>query len=169
MGRWRGKLLDGLLGSCIIGFQTGTDRDIKQARALFLKLRPADRKAALAVAGRVGSSLVGDAFFINARTDLFLKTQTYDDVLIDQVIEAKKALDTIIMAALIADASYSSADRELKAAQAELSAMNGLCTQVTAFLDKASLRQRLTKLSSAGFDGITTFNPGACTNHDSRL
>lgn len=36
----------------------------------------------------------------------------------------------------------------------ELSAMNGLCTQVTAFLDKASLRQRLTKLSSAGFDGI---------------
>lgn len=36
----------------------------------------------------------------------------------------------------------------------ELSAMNGLCTQVTAFLDKAALRQRLTKLSSAGFDGI---------------
>ena len=28
--------------------ETGTDRDIKQARALFLKLRPADRKAALA-------------------------------------------------------------------------------------------------------------------------
>ena len=27
---------------------TGTDRDIKQARALFLKLRPADRRAALA-------------------------------------------------------------------------------------------------------------------------
>ena len=36
----------------------------------------------------------------------------------------------------------------------ELSGMNGLCTQVTAFLDKAALRQRLTKLSSAGFDGI---------------
>ena len=36
----------------------------------------------------------------------------------------------------------------------ELSAMNGLCTQVTAFLDKAALRRRLTKLSSAGFDGI---------------
>ena len=36
----------------------------------------------------------------------------------------------------------------------ELSGINGLCTQVTAFLDKAALRQRLTKLSSAGFDGI---------------
>jgi 2-methylisocitrate lyase-like PEP mutase family enzyme len=30
---------------------------------------------------------VGDAFFINARTDLFLKTQTYDDALVDRVIE----------------------------------------------------------------------------------
>ena len=30
---------------------------------------------------------VGDQFFINARTDLFLKTQTYDDALVDQVIE----------------------------------------------------------------------------------
>ena len=28
--------------------ETGGDRDIKQARALFLKLRPADRRAALA-------------------------------------------------------------------------------------------------------------------------
>jgi len=34
---------------------------------------------------------VGDAFFINARTDLFLKTQTYDDALIDQVVERGKA------------------------------------------------------------------------------
>jgi 2-methylisocitrate lyase-like PEP mutase family enzyme len=34
---------------------------------------------------------VGDAFFINARTDLFLKTQTHDDALIDQVIERGKA------------------------------------------------------------------------------
>ena len=34
---------------------------------------------------------VGDDFFINARTDLFLKTQTYDDALIDQVIERGKA------------------------------------------------------------------------------
>ena len=36
-------------------------------------------------------SAVGDAFFINARTDLFLKTKTYDDALVDQVIERGKA------------------------------------------------------------------------------
>ena len=30
---------------------------------------------------------VGADFFINARTDLFLKTETYDDALVDQVIE----------------------------------------------------------------------------------
>jgi 2-methylisocitrate lyase-like PEP mutase family enzyme len=34
---------------------------------------------------------VGDEFFINARTDLFLKTQTYDDALVDQAIERGKA------------------------------------------------------------------------------
>ncbi len=34
---------------------------------------------------------VGSEFFINARTDLFLKTQTYDDALVDQVIERGKA------------------------------------------------------------------------------
>ena len=34
---------------------------------------------------------VGDEFFINARTDLFLKTQTHDDTLIDQVVERGKA------------------------------------------------------------------------------
>ena len=34
---------------------------------------------------------VGDGFFINARTDAFLKTQTYDDALVDQVIERGKA------------------------------------------------------------------------------
>jgi 2-methylisocitrate lyase-like PEP mutase family enzyme len=34
---------------------------------------------------------VGDDFFINARTDLFLKTQTFDDALIDQVVERGKA------------------------------------------------------------------------------
>ncbi|MFL6732464.1 MAG: isocitrate lyase/phosphoenolpyruvate mutase family protein [Sphingomicrobium sp.] len=34
---------------------------------------------------------VGDDFFINARTDLFLKTQTYDDALVDEVIERGKA------------------------------------------------------------------------------
>jgi 2-methylisocitrate lyase-like PEP mutase family enzyme len=33
----------------------------------------------------------GDRFFINARTDLFLKTQTYDDALVGQVIERGKA------------------------------------------------------------------------------
>ena len=34
---------------------------------------------------------VGDQFFINARTDLFLKTQTYDDALVDQVVERGNA------------------------------------------------------------------------------
>ena len=34
---------------------------------------------------------VGDQFFINARTDLFLKTQTYDEPLVDEVIERGKA------------------------------------------------------------------------------
>ena len=36
-------------------------------------------------------SAVGADFFINARTDLFLKTQTYDDALVDQAIERGKA------------------------------------------------------------------------------
>jgi 2-methylisocitrate lyase-like PEP mutase family enzyme len=34
---------------------------------------------------------VGDDFYINARTDLFLKTQSYDDALVDQVVERGKA------------------------------------------------------------------------------
>lgn len=34
---------------------------------------------------------VSDAFFINARTDLLLKTQTHDDGLIDQVVKRGKA------------------------------------------------------------------------------
>ena len=34
---------------------------------------------------------VGDAFFINARTDAFLKTKTWDDALVDQVIARGKA------------------------------------------------------------------------------
>jgi 2-methylisocitrate lyase-like PEP mutase family enzyme len=34
---------------------------------------------------------VGPDFFVNARTDLFLKTQTYDDALVDQVVERGKA------------------------------------------------------------------------------
>ncbi|MFL6760125.1 isocitrate lyase/phosphoenolpyruvate mutase family protein [Sphingomonas sp.] len=34
---------------------------------------------------------VGDQFYLNARTDLFLKTQTYDDALVGQVVERGKA------------------------------------------------------------------------------
>ncbi|MEO6256392.1 MAG: isocitrate lyase/phosphoenolpyruvate mutase family protein [Sphingomicrobium sp.] len=34
---------------------------------------------------------VGDQFFINARTDLYLKTQTFDNALVDQAIERGKA------------------------------------------------------------------------------
>ncbi|HEX3423156.1 MAG TPA: isocitrate lyase/phosphoenolpyruvate mutase family protein [Sphingomicrobium sp.] len=34
---------------------------------------------------------VGDDFYINARTDLFLKTQTYDEPLVDEVVERGKA------------------------------------------------------------------------------
>jgi 2-methylisocitrate lyase-like PEP mutase family enzyme len=34
---------------------------------------------------------VGDSFFINARTDLFLKTKNYDSALVDAVIERGKA------------------------------------------------------------------------------
>ena len=34
---------------------------------------------------------VGSDFYINARTDLFLKAQTYDDALVDQVVERGKA------------------------------------------------------------------------------
>jgi 2-methylisocitrate lyase-like PEP mutase family enzyme len=34
---------------------------------------------------------VGDAFFINARTDLYIKAKDHDDALVDQVIERGKA------------------------------------------------------------------------------
>jgi 2-methylisocitrate lyase-like PEP mutase family enzyme len=34
---------------------------------------------------------VGDSFVINARTDAFLKTQTYDDALVEKVVERGKA------------------------------------------------------------------------------
>jgi 2-methylisocitrate lyase-like PEP mutase family enzyme len=51
-------------------------------------LHPLERQVERIAAIR---SAVGDAFFINARTDLFLKTQTYDDALVDQVIERGKA------------------------------------------------------------------------------
>jgi hypothetical protein len=36
----------------------------------------------------------------------------------------------------------------------ELPGFNGLCTQVTAFMDEPSLRQRLTRLSDAGMEGV---------------
>lgn len=36
----------------------------------------------------------------------------------------------------------------------ELPGMNGLCTQVTSFLDQPALARRLTELRDAGFDGI---------------
>jgi 2-methylisocitrate lyase-like PEP mutase family enzyme len=36
-------------------------------------------------------SAVGDDFFINARTDLFLKTEIYDDARVDQVVTRGKA------------------------------------------------------------------------------
>ena len=51
-------------------------------------LHPLERQVERIAAIR---SAVGDAFFINARTDLFLKTQTFDDALVDQVIERGKA------------------------------------------------------------------------------
>ena len=51
-------------------------------------LHPLDLQVARIAAIR---KAVGDQFFINARTDLFLKTQTYDDALIDQVVERGKA------------------------------------------------------------------------------
>ena len=36
----------------------------------------------------------------------------------------------------------------------ELPGINGLCTQVTAFMDEPALRTRLTELGASGFDGI---------------
>ena len=36
----------------------------------------------------------------------------------------------------------------------ELPGVNGLCTQVTAFMDEATLRQRLTDLCAAGMEGV---------------
>lgn len=36
----------------------------------------------------------------------------------------------------------------------ELPGINGLCTQVTAFMDEPTLRSRLTELGDSGFDGI---------------
>lgn len=41
-----------------------------------------------------------------------------------------------------------------RAIQTELPGVRGLCTQVTSFSDEAVLRDRLTDLSAAGFDGV---------------
>jgi len=38
--------------------------------------------------------------------------------------------------------------------KAELPGVNGLCTQVTAFMDEPALRERLTALSTAGMEGV---------------
>ena len=51
-------------------------------------LHPLDLQAKRIAAIRAA---VGDDFYINARTDLFLKTQTYDDALVEQVVERGKA------------------------------------------------------------------------------
>lgn len=51
-------------------------------------LHPLDLQVKRIVAIR---SAVGSDFFINARTDLFLKTQTFDEALVDQAIERGKA------------------------------------------------------------------------------
>lgn len=51
-------------------------------------LHPVDVQVKRIVAMR---QAVGSDFFINARTDLFLKTQIYDDALIDQVIQRGKS------------------------------------------------------------------------------
>ena len=51
-------------------------------------LHPLDLQARRIAAIR---KAVGDQFYINARTDLFLKTQTYDDALVGQVVERGKA------------------------------------------------------------------------------
>jgi 2-methylisocitrate lyase-like PEP mutase family enzyme len=51
-------------------------------------LHPLDLQAKRIAAIRAA---VGTDFYINARTDLFLKTETYDDALIDQVVERGKA------------------------------------------------------------------------------
>ena len=51
-------------------------------------VHPLDRQVARIDAIR---RAVGDAFFINARTDLFLKVEQRDDALVDQVIERGKA------------------------------------------------------------------------------
>ncbi len=57
----------------------------------------------------------------------------------DRPIEMKPKLDVLEFWSLI---------------QPELPGVKGLCTQVTAFMDESSLRQRLTDLGIAGFEGV---------------
>jgi hypothetical protein len=57
----------------------------------------------------------------------------------DRPIEMKPKLDVLEFWSLI---------------KPKLPRMKGLCTQVTAFMDESSLRQRLTDLHAAGFEGI---------------
>ncbi|HZQ34230.1 MAG TPA: mycobacterial-type methylenetetrahydrofolate reductase [Mycobacterium sp.] len=57
----------------------------------------------------------------------------------DRPIEMKPKLDVLDFWSMI---------------QPELPGVQGLCTQVTAFMDEAALRERLTSLGEAGFEGI---------------
>jgi hypothetical protein len=57
----------------------------------------------------------------------------------DRPVEMKPKLDVLEFWSLI---------------QPELPGVKGLCTQVTAFMDEPTLRQRLTNLGAAGFEGI---------------
>src|SRR6185312_9273534 len=57
----------------------------------------------------------------------------------DRPVEMKPKLDVLDFWSLI---------------KPELPGVKGLCTQVTAFMDEPALRQRLTVLSSVGFEGI---------------
>ena len=52
-------------------------------------LHPIDRQCRRIEAIR---KAVGPDFFINARTDLFLKTQAYDDALVAEAVDRGKAL-----------------------------------------------------------------------------
>ena len=77
----------------------GERRAARRDRRGRLQFRgPGDRRRRAPSARPAGAADRGDPqarsathFFINARTDLFLKTQTYDDALVDQVIERGKA------------------------------------------------------------------------------
>ncbi|HEY7054435.1 MAG TPA: mycobacterial-type methylenetetrahydrofolate reductase [Mycobacterium sp.] len=57
----------------------------------------------------------------------------------DRPVEMKQKLDVLDFWSII---------------KPELPGMQGLCTQVTAFMDEPSLRRRVTELGTAGFEGI---------------